>query len=286
MIPVRKKWGQNFLVHAATAQRIVDAARLTKDDVVIEIGPGDGALTRPLRERAGRLAAVEIDPLRAESLAREFAGDPAVRILAGDALDRSFSGWLSEAGWGPPAVLVANLPYNVATPILSAAIAEPETVSRSIATVQKEVAARFAARPGSEHYGYLSVRAAAFARVRTLFDLPPGAFRPRPKVVSSVIEFLPRAPALDPALRDRALAIASLGFRSRRKTLANALALAPASVSEGGRARWEEALVRIGKDPRARAETLSLEDFLALAEAESSGRVRPPPAGEIAPGRA
>ena len=269
MIPVRKKWGQNFLVHEATARRIVDAARLSRDDLAIEIGPGDGALTRLLRARAGRLLAVEIDPLRAAALSREFVSDPDVAIFSGDALDRSFGGWIDRAGWVGPAVLVANLPYNVATPILSAAIAEPQAVARSIATVQREVALRFSARPDSEHYGYLSVRSAAFARARILFDLPPGVFRPRPKVVSSVLELSPRLPALDPALRERALAIASLAFRSRRKTLANALA------SDGGRARWERALERLGKDSRVRAEVLSLEDYLFLAQAAGPAAVSP-----------
>jgi 16S rRNA (adenine1518-N6/adenine1519-N6)-dimethyltransferase len=266
MIPARRKWGQHFLVHAATAERIVDAARFASDDVALEIGPGDGALTRILRTRARRLLAIEIDPLRAEALAAELGGDPNVRIVCGDALERTFSGWLAEAGWTGPAVLVANLPYNVATPILSAAVAQPEAIARSIATVQKEVAARFCARPGSEHYGYLSVRAAAFAGARVLFDIPPGAFRPRPKVMSSVLELLPRAPALDPELRERAIGIASLAFRSRRKTLPNALA------SDGGRERWEAALAEIGRDPRARAETLSLDDYLALARAADGAR--------------
>ncbi|MEO8432426.1 MAG: 16S rRNA (adenine(1518)-N(6)/adenine(1519)-N(6))-dimethyltransferase RsmA [Acidobacteriota bacterium] len=260
MIPYRKRWGQNFLVHAATAERIADAARLTPSDTVIEVGPGDGALTRPLLARAGRILAIEIDPLRAEALAAELAAEPRFRLLAGDALDRSFSEWLAEGGWDPPAVLVANLPYNVATPILVSAIADTG-IRRSVATVQKEVAQRFAARPGSEHYGYLSVRAAAFAKTRILFDLPPGAFRPRPKVISSVFELVPRDEALPAVPRDRALALASLAFQMRRKTLPNALAAA------GGREIWEAALDRLGKDRRARAEELSLEDFLALAAA-------------------
>ncbi len=121
------------------------------------------------------------------------------------------------------------------------------------------MARRFAARAGDEDYGYLSVRAAAFARARVLFDLPPSAFRPRPKVVSSVLELLPRLPALDPPLRARALQLASLGFRSRRKTLANALSPA------GPRDAWAAALDAIGRGARARAEELSLEDFLELA---------------------
>jgi 16S rRNA (adenine1518-N6/adenine1519-N6)-dimethyltransferase len=259
MIPVRKRWGQHFLVSQATAERIADAARLDADDTVIEVGPGDGALTRPLVARAGRLLAIEIDPMRADALAAEFAAVERVRVVTGDALAKPFGAWLAESGLKGPAVLAANLPYNVATPILLAAIEEPSAISRAVATVQKEVARRFAARAGSEAYGYLSVRAAAFANARVLFDIPPGAFRPRPKVVSSVLELVPRSQALDSGLRDRAVALASLGFRQRRKTLANALSPA------GPRAAWEEALEALGKDRRVRAEELSLDDFLALA---------------------
>lgn len=258
-MPVRKRWGQHFLAAPETADRIVDAARVGPEDTVFEVGPGEGALTRSIAARGARLAAIEIDPWRAEALSREFAGDARVAILRGDVLEKPFGQWLAEAGWKGPAVLLANLPYNAATPILSRAIEEPEAISRSVATVQREVARRFAARPGADAYGYLSVRAAAFARARVLFELPPSAFRPRPRVVSSVLELSPRVPALDPALRRRALALASLGFRSRRKTLANAL------VSVAPRTVWEEALAAIGRGSKTRAEELSLEDYLELA---------------------
>lgn len=261
MIPARKRWGQHFLVRAETARRIVDAARLGTDDTAFEVGPGEGALTRPLAEHAGRVLAVEIDPMRANALERELSGTGNVRLLRGDVLDRTFREWLGEAGWGPPAVFVSNLPYNAATPILLRAVEEEGTFSRAIATVQKEVARRFAARPGEEGYGYLSVKTAAFARARPLFDLPSGAFRPPPKVTSSVIELVPRSPRLEPDVRDRALALASLAFRSRRKTAANAIS----GSSPVSRASVEQALEEAGFDPRARAETLSLEDYLGLA---------------------
>jgi 16S rRNA (adenine1518-N6/adenine1519-N6)-dimethyltransferase len=258
-LPARRRWGQNFLASSETAERIVDAARIGPRDVVLEIGPGDGALTGPLAERAAAVAAVEIDPLRAEALAERFAEDPRVRILPGDVLSRPFRAWLEAAGVAGPAVLVANLPYNVATPILTAAVEAPDAIRRSVATVQREVARRFVAKPGDEGYGYLSVRAAAHATGRILFDLPPGAFRPRPKVFSSVLELTPHASPIDPDLLKRALRLASLGFQARRKTLANALA------SAGPRAAWERALAAIGRGPTTRAEELSLEDFLALA---------------------
>ena len=260
-IPARKRWGQNFLANPATAERIADAARIGADDTVLEIGPGEGALTRPLAARARCVVAVEIDPLRAEALAGEFGPEGNVRIFQGDVLARPFGQWLAGAGAaaGGTALLVANLPYNVATPILVAAIEDRATIRRSVATVQREVARRFVARPGSDDYGYLSVRAAAHASGRILFDLPPGAFRPRPKVMSSVLELTPLPDALDADLVRRALCLASLGFNARRKTLANALS------SAGPRARWESGLEALGKAAMARAEELSLEDFLALA---------------------
>jgi 16S rRNA (adenine1518-N6/adenine1519-N6)-dimethyltransferase len=260
VIPVRKRWGQHFLAGGATAERIVAAARLGPGDTVVEVGPGDGALTRPLAARAGRLLAIEIDPLRAEALARELAPDPRVRIERGDVLEKPFGAWLAGAGFAPPAVLVANLPYNAATQILTRALEEPDAIARVVATVQREVARRFVAKPGSEHYGFLSVRTAAFAAGRVLFDLPPGAFRPRPKVTSSVLELTPRTVPLDPERRRRAIELASLAFRTRRKTVPNALSAAAPRES------WENALSKIGKDSRVRAEVLSLEDFLALAD--------------------
>ena len=257
--PARRKWGQNFLVSGDTAERIVAAARVGPGDAVLEIGPGDGALTRPLAHRAGCVAAVEIDPLRARALAGELSDRPNVRVLEGDALARPFRDWLAAAGCPAPAVLVANLPYNVATPILISAVESPETIRRSVATVQREVARRFVARPGDEGYGYLSLRIAAHATGRVLFDLPPAAFRPRPKVWSSVLELEPRADAPEPALLRRALCLASLGFNARRKTLANAL------LSAGPRAAWEAGLAALGRGPKTRAEELPLDDFLALA---------------------
>lgn len=256
-LPARRRWGQHFLARPETAERIVDAAALDPGDAVLEIGPGDGALTRPLSRRVARLVAVEIDPMRADALERELASDRVV-ILRGDALAKPPGTWLAEGGVSGGAVLVANLPYNAATPIVQAAIEDP-AIRRSLVTVQREVARRFAARPGDDDYGFLSVRVGARAVARILFDLPPGAFRPAPRVTSSVVALAPRAAPLDPRWRDAALRLASLGFGARRKTLANALSGA------APRATWEQALEALGFDRRARAEELSLEDFLALA---------------------
>jgi 16S rRNA (adenine1518-N6/adenine1519-N6)-dimethyltransferase len=259
VIPARKRWGQHFLIRPETARRIVQASGVGPGDTAFEVGPGEGALARPLADRAGRLLAVEIDPLRAESLEREFAGRENVRILRGDVLGKGFVTWLAEAGWKPPAILVANLPYNIATHVLTRAIEEAGTFQRVLATVQKEVARRFAAVSGSDDYGYLSVRTAAYARARVLFDLQPGAFRPPPKVTSSVLELVPREDSFEPAARDQALRFASLAFRFRRKTLVNALS------SAADRSQVARALEDIGRGARARAEELSLRDYLELA---------------------
>lgn len=257
--PARKRWGQHFLTSPDLAERIVSAARLSPTDTVLEVGPGDGALTRAAIPRVARLLAVEIDPLRARRLAETFSAKERVRVLEGDVLARGFGEWLQAVGWQGPAVLLGNLPYNAATRILTRAIEEPLAISRVVATVQREVAERLVARPREPAYGFLSVRVAAYARARILFDLSPGAFRPRPKVTSSVVELTLRDLPAAPAERDRALAIASLGFRSRRKTLVNALA------ASGPRRTWEEALSAISRPPLSRAEELSLDDYRALA---------------------
>jgi 16S rRNA (adenine1518-N6/adenine1519-N6)-dimethyltransferase len=266
VIPARKRWGQHFLVRGETAVQIVEAARLRPQDTVVEVGPGEGALTRPFAARVAKLLAIEIDPARARTLSEEFESSARVRVVCGDVLAKSFGLWLEEAGLQGPATLVSNLPYNAATPILVAALEEPGSIGRIIATVQREVARRLVARPGEDAYGYLSIRIAARATARILFDLRPGAFRPRPKVVSSVVEIEPRKDVPDPDLRERALVLASHAFRMRRKTLANALA------PLGERRVWEAALARRGRGPRTRGEELSLEDFLALASDSLSAR--------------
>src|SRR5262245_33131932 len=165
-LPARKRWGQHFLASPETARRIVEAARVGAGDCVLEVGPGDGALTHVLAETARAVVAVEIDPRRAEALAGKYAGHPVVRVVCGDVLERPIANWLEAGGCAGGGLLVANLPYNVATPILFAALESGGAIQRAVATVQREVARRFVARPGDEGYGYLSVRAAALSTGR------------------------------------------------------------------------------------------------------------------------
>ena len=260
-LPKLKRWGQHFLADSAAARRIVAAAEIRPGESVLEVGPGDGALTALLKSSGGRIAAVEIDPRRAENLRGRYPQGCGVAILQGDVLSRSVGEWLALAGLSPPALLIGNLPYNVATPILTSAITQRSDVSRVVATVQREVARRIVARPGEEAYGYLSVLAALYCEARILFEIPPGAFRPPPKVFSAVLRLLPREPPARGEELEALLRLVSRAFQSRRKTLSNAVS------ALGGRPRWAAALRAIGRSERVRAEELSAEEFLSLLRA-------------------
>ena len=184
---------------------------------MIEIGPGPGALTERLATRAERLIAIEIDAAFLEQLHGKFHGNPNVTILNADALETDLMQW-------GPAVIAGNLPYYAATPIIEKTVAL--AFQRAVFLVQKEVAARLAAAAGSRNYGYLSVRTQLFADVEALFDVPPSAFRPAPKVDSTVVRLVPRNRAAELGIPDptRFLKFVSQCFRQKRKTLRNNLA--------------------------------------------------------------
>jgi 16S rRNA (adenine1518-N6/adenine1519-N6)-dimethyltransferase len=251
----RPRLGQNFLSSPRTAGRIVDALAAAPGSWVLEIGPGRGALTRPLLSRGIRVLAVEIDGLLAARLTAEL-GCERLRVIEADALRFDPAAALAEAGAAPPVPLVANLPYESATPMIRAFARRPEIFSRLVVMVQREVAERICGRPGEDGYGFLSVDVAFHAKARRLFDVPPGDFTPRPKVVSSVVELVPAA-APDGAAA--AIAVASAGFGVRRKTLTNALGAA------WGREAAAAAVAGAGLSPTARAEELPPEAFLSLA---------------------
>ncbi|MBK8597405.1 MAG: ribosomal RNA small subunit methyltransferase A [Holophagales bacterium] len=215
----RPRLGQNFLSSPRTASRIVDALAAPADSWVVEVGPGRGALTRPLLSRGIRVLAVEIDALLAARLTAEL-GSGSLRVVEEDALRFDPAAALAEAGAAPPVPLVANLPYESATPMVRAFARRRDLFSRLVVMVQREVAERICSRPGEDGYGFLSVDVALHARARRLFDVPPGDFTPRPKVVSSVVELVPSAA---PEGAAAAIAVASAGFAVRRKTLTNAL---------------------------------------------------------------
>lgn len=235
----RQKLGQHFLADESVLKRIAAAACPQDEPVLIEIGPGKGALTKYLLQRAMHVAAIELDRELAAELALAF---PAAEVISGDALDIDLTRWS-----GAP--VVGNLPYYVATPIISRVVRQRRP---AVFLIQKEVAERIAAKPGCRDYGYYSLDTQFFADPKLLFTVKPGAFRPPPQVDSAVIQLTPRAllPDLDP---DRFLPFLSHAFRQKRKTLRNNLA--PVYGRE---------LVDAQPEAGERAETLSMDQFAVL----------------------
>jgi 16S rRNA (adenine1518-N6/adenine1519-N6)-dimethyltransferase len=258
----RKRWGQHFLCDAAVVRRIVDTAEIGPGGAVLEIGPGLGALTDELARRAARLVLVEIDPALAARLTDRFAGDDRVRVVTGDVLELPLEDLLGAT----PATVVANLPYNVASPVLFRLLELRARVPRAVLMLQLEMAERLTARPGSKTYGASSVLVQAFAEVRIAFKVSRRSFLPPPDVDSAVVDVrwspAPRADVGDPELFR---AVVRAAFGQRRKMLRNALRLLVEART--GAASPEAVLRAAGIDPAARAETLDLAAFARLTRA-------------------
>ena len=252
----RRALGQHFLRDPDVALAVVDLVMPTAKDLVIEIGPGQGALTTELARRAGRLVALEVDPELAARLRPRF---PHAEIVEADA--RTWDYGMLERPPGGRVVVVGNLPYSVGKPILMALVTARTAIDAMALMLQREVAERVAAAPGSRTYGSLSVLTQIYCDVRLALTVPPGAFHPPPKVDSAVIHLVVRA-APRVALTDerRFHVVVRAAFAQRRKTLANALAAGLGRPAEGIRAAAEAA----GIDPSRRAETLTILEFAAL----------------------
>lgn len=271
-----KRFGQHFLASAAVARRIVDAAGITEGDTVLEIGPGRGVLTDLMAERAGRLVAVELDRHLARELTARYHGRPNVRIVQADFLEVDpLCMGLSQNGRN---LAVSNLPYNAAVPILEKLLRGPVSFARMVVMVQREVAVRMTAGPGSKDYGSLSIFIQTKADVDRLFDVRPGSFLPPPKVVSTVVELRPLAKPMVPKEEaDEFHWFVRACFAYRRKTLGaglrRALKADGAAVSKIGDSS--------GINLSRRAESLSIGEFIGLFRAargwtrESDGTVGP-----------
>ncbi len=255
--PTRKSLGQHFLGDKRILTRIADALELTGTETVVEIGPGRGSLTDLLVERAGRVVAIEYDRALAELLRKRYAADAKVTVVEADVLTVS----LGDAAGGE-FVLVGNVPYYITTPILFHALERPRP-SRAVYLVQREVADRIVASPGSRDYGALSVNIQAVATAELLFKVPAGAFRPPPKVESAVVRITPRPdPVVKPEDEERYRRFVQDCFSMRRKQMQRILR----SLTSRPADEVETLLLGAGVDPEARPETLTPLAFAVLSE--------------------
>ncbi|NUO95764.1 MAG: ribosomal RNA small subunit methyltransferase A [Gemmatimonadaceae bacterium] len=259
--PTRKSLGQHFLTDRRILARIADALHLTGGETVLEIGPGRGALTDLLAERAGRLIAIEYDRALAELLRQRYARRNNVLVAEADVLTVS----LGELAAGPY-VLVGNVPYYITTPILFHALTPPRA-ERAVYLVQREVADRLGAAPGTKEYGGLTVNVAAVARAETLFRVPAGAFSPPPKVESAVVRITPLATPLVTPDEERPLrTLVQNAFGMRRKQMRRVVRSLYALDAPAANAMLAAAQI----DPEVRPETLSPEQFVGLLRVQKA----------------
>lgn len=261
----KKSLGQNFLVDEGVVSRIVEAFNPRPDETVVEIGPGRGALTARLVERAGRVVAVEFDRDLAELLRGRFRGRANFTLVEADALETDFCAAVAPS---PSGRVVANLPYNVSTAILQRLIAQRGCCPEMVLMLQREVVERITAPPGSGERGYLSVLVEAYCEAEPLFDVAPGAFRPVPKVWSTVARLRARASAPFEVGDEESLwKLVGAGFAQRRKTIFNNLRGAPPELRALVEARGGAFALLEGAriEPARRAETLTLEEWARLS---------------------
>lgn len=244
-VVARQKLGQHFLASAKVLERIARAACGEGVPLTVEIGPGQGALTAHLLDRSERVVAIELDPALAVHLRARWNEDPRLSIIESNALDVDWSAW-------GPGVLAGNLPYYVSTAIISRYVRQPGALRHAVFLIQKEVAERITARPGTRDYGYFSVECQFLATPEYLFTVPPGAFHPPPKVDSAVVRLTPR-PLPEGVDVPAFLALVSASFRQKRKMLRNNLA-----------AFFSRDILDRHSQMSRRAEQLTVEEFLEL----------------------
>ena len=253
--PIRKSLGQHFLSDVRILGTIADALELTGNETVLEVGPGRGALTDLLARRAKRLVAIEYDRALADVLTLRYAATPNVQIVQGDVLDADFAALANG-----PYLLVGNVPYYITTPILFKALQRPRP-DRAVYLVQKEVADRLRAAPGTEDYGALSVNVQSVARVERIARVPAGAFNPPPKVDSAIVRLTPRAdPVVTPDEEHAFRTMVQRAFGMRRKQMRRVARELFDIGADAAGAR----LAAAGIDPQVRPETLAAEDFAKL----------------------
>ncbi len=262
----QKKYGQNFLVDPAVLETIVAVAGITEEDLVLEIGPGIGTMTQYLCVYAREVVAVEIDRKLIPVLAETLQGYPNVEVIHQDILKVDIPKLVAERNGGKPIKIVANLPYYITTPILMKLLEKRVPCESITVMVQREVADRMQAGPGSKDYGALSLAVQYYAEPQVMASVSPKSFMPRPSVDSAVVRLDARSgPAVKVGDEQLLFQLIRASFNQRRKTLANGLKNAEELAFS--REEIEQAIVAIGKPLTVRGETLTLAEFAALSDA-------------------
>ena len=258
-----KSLGQNFLTASWVPERIADEALLDENTGVLEVGPGIGCLTEQLSVRAGKVLSIELDKALKPVLGETLSGRDNVELVFADALKLDLAALAEEKFPGMKKAVCANLPYNVTSPLITAFL-EAGCFDAVTVMIQREVAHRICAAPGTADYGAFTVLVNFYAEPELLFDVSPGCFIPQPKVTSAVVRMKMRPEPLV-SVRDKALffRVVRAAFGMRRKTLSNALA---AYFPELGKQTVENLLTQLGFDPRIRGEMLSIGDFAKISD--------------------
>lgn len=262
----KKRLGQNFLTNPAVIEEIIEGSGIAETDLVIEIGPGMGALTAPAAEAAGRVVAIELDSDLVPVLRTKFALKSNVEIIEGDILETDVAALIEEQKAKEPGLgrvrVIGNLPYYITTPIIMKLLEEEVPVSSITIMMQKEVAERICASPGGRDYGALSIACRYRCDVTEVCDAKAEDFRPQPKVDSKVLRLdMREEKAVRPKDEKAFFAVVKAGFSQRRKTLANCLA-----QIAGSKAAAAAMMETAGIDPARRAETLTMEEFAKIAD--------------------
>ena len=269
----QKKFGQNFLVDSSILDRIIESAQITKEDCVLEIGPGIGTMTQRLAEEARAVVAVEIDRNLLPVLADTLSAYENVTVINADILKLDLNRIVEEHNGGRPVKVVANLPYYITTPIIMALFEKKVPLHSVTIMVQKEVADRMRVGPGTKDYGALSLAVQYYAKPEIVTKVPAGCFMPKPNVDSAVIRLTRyEKPPVEVEDETWLFAVIRASFNQRRKTLANGLA--NAGYPGIGRRQVEEVLSAMGLAAAVRGETLTLEQFAELSDrlAKRSGQ--------------
>lgn len=262
-IKPRKRWGQHFLVRREVLAKIVEAAELSPADTVVEVGPGLGVLTARLLEKAGKVVAIELDPRLEAFLRARFGKHPRLTLVRGDALECDFDLLVQEGGGSFPYKVVANLPYYLTSPLLLRLLTSSWHISLMVLMLQKEVALRLLASPGTKEYGSLSLLVQYCTLPSLVTFVSRHSFYPPPEVDSAVVRLEVRTrPPVEVGDESVFFGVVRAAFAKRRKTLLNALTSSSLGLSKE---EWQRLLAEVGIDPGRRGETLSLEEFARIA---------------------